>query len=240
MYPRASPGGVPEAAAWHLPPPSGTVSVGVTGYGRDIGDDVTGQIEISGDIRYPEPHGNRPPPAHDRRRARGHRTDPRHRLPVRARRDLGPFQGVRRRGLPLRVLGSLEEPLGPLVHDEGLREPGEGARVPRARAVRRVSPAAIELRLRGPGGEPVDLWRTLVSHGFADLAPMSLDEEARTLDLTLRIPRGRPRRIRVGAGRRGRARVELLVGGAARDGVVDAVARGAAHALRLAQDPAPV
>src|SRR5438034_10577788 len=88
MYPRASPGGVPEAAAWHLPPPSGTVSVGVTGYGRDIGDDVTGQIEISGDIRYPEPHGNRPPPAPHRR---GHhpagpgRPRARARLLVRAR-----------------------------------------------------------------------------------------------------------------------------------------------------------
>jgi hypothetical protein len=53
-----------------------------------------------------------------------------------------------------------------------------------------VTAPAIELRLRGPGGEPVDLWRTLVSHGFAELAPMSLDEGTRTLELTLRIPRG--------------------------------------------------
>jgi N-glycosylase/DNA lyase len=99
-----------------------------------------------------------------------------------------------------------------------------------------VSAQAIELRLHGPGGEPVDLWRTLVSHGFADLAPMSLDEQARTLALTLRIPRGRPRRVRIGAGRRGRARVELVGGGAVSDGVLDAVARGAAHVLRLDQD----
>ena len=99
-----------------------------------------------------------------------------------------------------------------------------------------MTPDAIELRLRGPGGEPVDLWRTLVSHGFADLAPMSLDEEARTLELTLRMPRARPRRIRIGAGRRGHARVELLGGGAAGDGARDAVARGAAHVLRLDQD----
>ena len=99
-----------------------------------------------------------------------------------------------------------------------------------------MSDGAIELRLRGPGGEPVDLWRTLVSHGFAELAPMSLDEEARTLALTLRIPRGRPRRIRISAGRRGRARVDLVGGGAASGGVLDAVARGAAHVLRLDQD----
>jgi 3-methyladenine DNA glycosylase/8-oxoguanine DNA glycosylase len=99
-----------------------------------------------------------------------------------------------------------------------------------------VSAPAVELRLRGAGGEPVDLWRTLVSHGFADLAPMALDEGARTLELTLRIPRGRPRRIRIGPGRRGRARIELLGGGAASDGVLDALARGAAHVLRLDQD----
>ena len=99
-----------------------------------------------------------------------------------------------------------------------------------------MTPLAVELRLRGPGGEPVDLWRTLVSHGFADLAPMSLDEGARTLDLTLRLPRGKPRRIRIGAGRRNHARIELLGGGAASDGVRDAVARGAAHVLRLDQD----
>src|SRR5262249_5289177 len=123
---------------------------------------------------------------------------------------------------------------GPLVHDEGLREPREGARLPRTRAIDRVS-GAVELRMRGPGGEPVDLWRTLVSHGFAELAPMSLDEGARTLDLTLRIPRGRPRRIRIGAAARGRARVEVL-GGAASDGVRDAVRRGASHVLRLDQD----
>jgi 3-methyladenine DNA glycosylase/8-oxoguanine DNA glycosylase len=99
-----------------------------------------------------------------------------------------------------------------------------------------VSADPIELRLRGPGGEPVDLWRTLVSHGFAELAPMSLDEEARTLDLTLRVPRGRPRRVRIRAGRRNHVRVELLGGGAASDGVRDAVALGAAHVLRLDQD----
>src|SRR5207342_3114252 len=59
---------------------------------------------------------------------------------------------------------------------------------------------AIELRLRGAGGEPVDLWRTLISHGFSDLPPLAIDTDRHTLDVTLRMPRGRPRRIRVGAG----------------------------------------
>ena len=68
----------------------------------------------------------------------------------------------------------------------------------------------IVLPLRGPGGEPVDLWRTLASHGFHDLAPMSLDEDARTLSLTLRMPRGRPRRVTIRAGRGRTAIVDPL------------------------------
>jgi len=99
-----------------------------------------------------------------------------------------------------------------------------------------LSPAVIELRLRGGGGEPVDLWRTLVSHGFAELAPMSLDEAARTLDLTLPIPRGRPRRVRIGAGRSGLARIQVLGGGRVSESMRDAVRNGAAHVLRLDQD----
>src|SRR5262249_61987334 len=55
-------------------------------------------------------------------------------------------------------------------------------------------------------------------------------------EVPLALPRGKPRRMRIGAGTRGRARVELLGGGAASDGVRDAVARGAAHVLRLDQD----
>jgi 3-methyladenine DNA glycosylase/8-oxoguanine DNA glycosylase len=70
--------------------------------------------------------------------------------------------------------------------------------------------SAIELPLRGPGGEPVDLWRTLASHGFHDLAPMSLDEAARTLSLTLRMPSGRPRRVAIRAGRRRTALIEPI------------------------------
>jgi N-glycosylase/DNA lyase len=65
----------------------------------------------------------------------------------------------------------------------------------------RAEPAEIRVPLRGPCGEPVDLWRTLASHGFHDLAPMALDEQSKTLSLTLRTPTGAPRRITIGAGR---------------------------------------
>ncbi len=67
----------------------------------------------------------------------------------------------------------------------------------------------LTIPLAGPGGEPVDLWRTLVSHGVADLAPMSVDDEARTLTATLPVAGFRPRTVVVREGKRG-ARVDVL------------------------------
>ena len=61
-----------------------------------------------------------------------------------------------------------------------------------------------ELRLVGPGGEPVDLARTLASHGFADLTPHRLDEEARTLETTFALGRGA--RTSTGSANRTRSR----------------------------------
>ena len=101
----------------------------------------------------------------------------------------------------------------------------------------------LELDLRAPGGEPVDLWRTLISHGFAGLSPTVLDEEHRSLAFTIRVPGGRPRRVRVseglGNGRRGvRARLDVL-GPRPGPKVVRAVLDAAAHVLRLDQDLSP-
>jgi 3-methyladenine DNA glycosylase/8-oxoguanine DNA glycosylase len=92
---------------------------------------------------------------------------------------------------------------------------------------------SAELELVGAGGEPVDLWRTLTSHGVADLAPNSLDEESRTLETTLPLPRGRARTVRIGAGRPGFARVQGENIGA-RDAVV--LAETARKMLRLDAD----
>src|SRR5207302_10594437 len=92
---------------------------------------------------------------------------------------------------------------------------------------------SAKLELVGAGGEPVDLWRTLSSHGVADLAPNALDEESRTLETTLQLPRGRARTVRIGAGRPGFARVEGENVGA-RDAVV--VAEAARRMLRLDDD----
>lgn len=54
----------------------------------------------------------------------------------------------------------------------------------------------IRLALRGQGGEPVDLWRTIVSHGVASLPPMFVDEEKRVLEITVRAARS-ARTVRV-------------------------------------------
>jgi N-glycosylase/DNA lyase len=94
---------------------------------------------------------------------------------------------------------------------------------------------ALELRLIGPGGEPVDLSRTLSSHGFSDLAPIALDERASTLELTVRVPRGRPRRIRIAPGRPGTARLEVL-GPTPGAGARRAALEGTAYVLRLDRD----
>ena len=92
-----------------------------------------------------------------------------------------------------------------------------------------------ELRLRGAGGEPVDLRRTLASHGVATLPPQRLDEEAWVLETTLSVGRGRARTVRVAAGRRGHATVELA-GGSAGERDRTRLLATVRHMLRLDDD----
>ncbi|MGZ4353910.1 MAG: DNA-3-methyladenine glycosylase family protein [Gaiellaceae bacterium] len=95
-----------------------------------------------------------------------------------------------------------------------------------------------ELRLVGGGGEPVDLRRTLASHGVATLPPQRLDEATWVLEATLAVGRGRARTVRVSAGARGRAAVELLGGSAgARDR--ERLLATVRHMLRLDEDLSP-
>jgi 3-methyladenine DNA glycosylase/8-oxoguanine DNA glycosylase len=90
-----------------------------------------------------------------------------------------------------------------------------------------------ELKLVGAGGEPVDLWRTISSHGVADLPPNLIDDEARTLEVTLRIPRGKPRTAVVSQGRRGYARVTT------KNGSPESLLPAIRHMLRLEEDLSP-
>jgi len=73
-----------------------------------------------------------------------------------------------------------------------------------------MASTTFELPLAGPAGEPVDLWRTLVSHGVADLPPSSVDEEVRRLVTTVTLPGRRPRTLHVSEGNHGGARVDVL------------------------------
>ena len=85
--------------------------------------------------------------------------------------------------------------------------------------------ARVELELVGAGGEPVDFWRTVNAHGVTDLPPNLIDEEARTVELTLRPG---PQTVVVREGRPGYA----VVSGRAPRQVLDAVR----HVLRLDED----
>jgi 3-methyladenine DNA glycosylase/8-oxoguanine DNA glycosylase len=88
-----------------------------------------------------------------------------------------------------------------------------------------------ELVVEGAGGEPVDLWRTIVSHGVADLPPNRVDEGERILETTLSLPRHRPQSVTVREGPPGRA----IVGGVAGKSS-PAVLEGVRHILRLDED----
>ena len=83
----------------------------------------------------------------------------------------------------------------------------------------------MELELVGAGGEPVDFWRTVNSHGLNDLPPNRMDTDTRTIELTLRPG---PQTVVVRETRPGYAVVE----GKAPKRVLD----GVRHLLRLDED----
>src|SRR6266516_580651 len=70
-------------------------------------------------------------------------------------------------------------------------------------------PTTFDIELEGPKGEPVDLIRTIASHGVADLPPGHIDEEARTYTSTLVLPTAQPRTVLIREGRPGFARVQV-------------------------------
>jgi N-glycosylase/DNA lyase len=99
------------------------------------------------------------------------------------------------------------------------------------------APVGWEFPLRGPGGEPIDLARVLASHGFVELPPMSLDQPSTTLTVTLAVPGG-ARTVRVGPGRKGLGRAEV-VGRPASDRQWAALTPALRRILRLDEDLAP-
>jgi 3-methyladenine DNA glycosylase/8-oxoguanine DNA glycosylase len=97
-----------------------------------------------------------------------------------------------------------------------------------------VSRWSSEIPLVGAGGEPVDLQRTLLSHGFVELPPMRLEEDVPALELTLTV-NGKARTIEIRPGRRGNARVTAL-GRAPSARTADALVARVRHVLALDED----
>jgi 3-methyladenine DNA glycosylase/8-oxoguanine DNA glycosylase len=92
----------------------------------------------------------------------------------------------------------------------------------------------FELPLRGAGGEPVDFWRTLVSHGVAELPPARVDEEARTMEITLPT-NGGARTVRVLEAGPEAVAVEIL-GPRPKTAEAGRLVDAVAHVLRLDED----
>jgi 3-methyladenine DNA glycosylase/8-oxoguanine DNA glycosylase len=97
---------------------------------------------------------------------------------------------------------------------------------------------SAELPLVGAAGEPVDLWRSIQSHGLVDLPPMRIDNDVRALEITIPLPGARPRTVRIAEGRPGRARVTVR-GRPPGESQQRAVLAAVAHVLRLDEDLSP-
>src|SRR3954447_12032585 len=89
------------------------------------------------------------------------------------------------------------------------------------------------IALKGAGGEPVDLRRTVDGHGLTTLPPMAPDPDRRGFGIVLRMPRGRPLAVRVREAGKARVRVSAAATSAARQ---RAALDGVRHVLRLDED----
>ena len=105
-----------------------------------------------------------------------------------------------------------------------------GARVPGVR-----EPLA-EIELVGAGGEPVDLQRTISSHGLVELPPMRVD--GGTLEVTLPVRGMRPRTVIVARAGPGLARLTVL-GQSPGAREMRSLTAAVRHLLRLDQDLSP-
>lgn len=94
--------------------------------------------------------------------------------------------------------------------------------------------AAASIGLAGPAGEPVDLWRTINSHGLVALPPMRIDREGRALEIILALNRAKPRAVQIRQ-RRDVAIVEAF-GAAPSARVAEQIERRVRYLLRLDED----
>jgi N-glycosylase/DNA lyase len=94
---------------------------------------------------------------------------------------------------------------------------------------------SVDIPLVGAGGEPVDLVRTLNSHGFADLPPLRPSADSRSTELTLALRRGRPRTVRIEPAPRRAARITVLGPRVSATALAE-LEDGVRHVLRLDAD----
>ena len=93
---------------------------------------------------------------------------------------------------------------------------------------------SLSIPLRGAGGEPVALDRTLLSHGLASLPPMSVAEDGSSMTLTIPLRGSKPRRVTLSQRRR---RLDIEVEGRAPgDRAKEAIVAGVRHVLRMDED----
>jgi hypothetical protein len=95
-------------------------------------------------------------------------------------------------------------------------------------------PWQVKLALRAAGGEPVDLWRTIASHGLVELPPMRVDEARRSLEVTVALRRGRPRTIAIAPA--DGAAVVSIAGPRPSETLAAELLDRARHVLRLDED----
>lgn len=93
----------------------------------------------------------------------------------------------------------------------------------------------LELRLQGAGGEPVDLRRTISSHGLVSLPPMEPLHDDTVLRLTLPLSKGAPRTVEISEARPGVASIEVL-GRAPSTSARDEILTTVRHVLALDRD----
>ncbi len=93
----------------------------------------------------------------------------------------------------------------------------------------------ISFPLTGPGGEKIDLWRVLYSHGMSDLPPMAVDERTRTMEITVALDGLRPRMIRISEGASGQGSMQIVGRHLGKKGERDLIER-VRHVLRLDED----
>jgi N-glycosylase/DNA lyase len=96
-----------------------------------------------------------------------------------------------------------------------------------------TEPWSSTIELKGAGGEPVDLRRTVDGHGLTALPPMTPDADQAGFGIVLRMRRGRPLDVRVREAGTSRIRVSARATSAARQ---QAVLDGVRHVLRLDED----